>query len=81
MSAKICDRLAGKLSRIKSGDYTPTDFIIADAKDADMGGGISGLGFTTGEGGIEEANTATDYRASVIDMMDSDLVDIMLTSM
>ena len=29
-----------KLEKIRRGQYKPDDFIIADAKDADMGGGI-----------------------------------------
>ena len=29
-----------KLKKIRRGKYKPSDFIIADAKDADMGGGI-----------------------------------------
>jgi len=29
-----------KLEQIRQGQYKPSDFIIADAKDADMGGGI-----------------------------------------
>ena len=33
------NRMTEKLSRIVSGNYTPQDFIIADAKDGDMGGG------------------------------------------
>ena len=80
MSANICDRLAGKLSRIKSGDYASGDFIIADAKDAEMGSGISGLGFTSNKDGAPKANTAEHYQSCMVDMMESGLVDIMLTS-
>ena len=29
-----------KLDKIRNGNYQNTDFIIADAKDGDMGGGI-----------------------------------------
>ncbi len=81
MNPNICDRLAQKLSRITSGNYTPSDFIIADAKDADMGGGISGLGFMTDKSGAQKTKTAADYQASMKEMMGSGLVDIMLTSM
>ena len=35
-------RLDDKLARITAGRYTRGDFIIADAKDADMGSGITG---------------------------------------
>ena len=34
-------RLDEKLARIQSGDYRRRDFIIADAKDGDMGSGIT----------------------------------------
>ena len=33
-----------KLARIRSGAYTPADFIIADAKDADMALGLTAPG-------------------------------------
>ena len=33
-----------KLEKIHQGKYKPSDFIIADAKDADMGGGIKAPG-------------------------------------
>lgn len=80
MTAKICDRLAGKLQRIKDGSYSHNDFIIADAKDAEMGGGINGLGFTTAEDGRLVAKTAAEYRGAMVEMMETSLVDIMLTS-
>lgn len=81
MTIHICNRLAGKLDRIRSGSYTPSDFIIADAKDADMGGGINGVGFTHDKNGDQTAKTSADYLAAMMEMMQSDLVDIMLTSM
>ena len=81
MTAEICERLNGKLSRIRSGDYTPADFIIADAKDADMGGGISALGVTTDSDGSVRQTTAVDYREAMTRMIDTVLVDIMLTSL
>ena len=81
MCTKISDRLTKKLSSIKNGNYTRSDFIIADAKDADMGGGINGLGFKVDKNGNKKAKTAAEYRASMIEMMEADLVDIMLTSM
>jgi len=34
-----------KLQNIKSSNNKPSDFIIADAKDADMAGGIRGPGY------------------------------------
>ena len=41
-----------KLAAIRSGDYKPTDFVIADAKDGDIGFGV------TGPGSRSEANRA-----------------------
>ena len=75
------ERLTGKLSRIRSGAYEPADFIIADAKDAEMGGGIGGLGSVTDRDGTRQPATALDYRQAMTDMMSSGLVDIMLTSL
>ena len=81
MNVTMQNRLTGKLSRIRSGDYRPDDFIIADAKDAEMGGGIGAVGSKRFASGAMRPVTAADYRQSMKDMMDSGLVDIMLTSM
>ena len=43
MSSKQ-SKLAKKFSRIVSANYRPQDFIIADAKDGDMGGGANAVG-------------------------------------
>ena len=75
------DRLTGKLSRIRSGDYTPDDFIIADAKDAEMGGGNGALGVVAPDGKAMLPVTAGRYRQAMRTMMESGYVDIMLTSM
>ncbi|MEC8641834.1 MAG: hypothetical protein VXZ67_02905 [Pseudomonadota bacterium] len=81
MTADIDDRLKGKLSRIRSGAYKPSDFIIADAKDAEMGGGIGALGGIAEDDGAMRPATARDYRAAMVRMMETGLVDIMLTSL
>ena len=81
MTAAMHARLVEKLKRIRSGTYVPGDFIIADAKDAEMGGGIAALGTKRLTGGTERPATSTDYRQAMIDMMASGLIDIMLTSM
>ena len=75
------DRLVGKLTRIRSGAYSPRDFIIADAKDAEMGGGIGALGARRLADGTERLATSVDYRQAMTEMMASGLIDIMLTSM
>ena len=41
---RLVTRLDTKLANIRAGRYTRSDFIIADAKDADMGSGITGPG-------------------------------------
>ena len=81
MTVSMDDRLVGKLTRIRSGAYSPRDFIIADAKDADMGGGIGALGARRLADGTERLAKAADYRQAMTEMMASGLIDIMLTSM
>lgn len=72
------DRLNRKLDRIRSGTYRPGDFIIADAKDGDMGGGAGATGIdpTTGL-----AYPAAVYRHAMKEMIGSGLADIMLMSL
>jgi len=72
---KILDQ---KLARIRSGAYKPADFVIADAKDADMGFGATGPGPVAGES--QQLKTKIDYLAAMQQMVDSGLVDIMLMS-
>ncbi len=67
-----------KLERIRSGDYTPTDFVIADAKDADMGFGATGPGPVAGSS--DKLKSKIDYLAAMQTMVKSQLVDIMLMS-
>ena len=67
-----------KLDRIRGGTYRPTDFIIADAKDGDMGGGAGAMGLDQNTG---LANPVSVYRAAMKEMVASDLVDIMLMSL
>lgn len=67
-----------KLARIRSGSYTPTDFVIADAKDADMGFGATGPGPVVGAS--HQLKTKLDYLSAMQEMVDSGLVDIMLMS-
>ena len=81
MTAEINDRLREKLSQIRAGNYKPADFIIADAKDADMGGGIGALSVHSVDGGSTKLSTAANYRTAIKKMMDTGLIDIMLTSL
>ncbi len=71
-------KLDQKLDRIRSGSYRPRDFIIADAKDGDMGGGAGATGID-GETGL--AKPASFYRSAMKEMVASGLVDIMLMSL
>ncbi|PLW76465.1 hypothetical protein [Cohaesibacter celericrescens] len=76
-------RLDQKLARIEKGDYTPSDFIIADAKDADMAGGIAANGPRLDASGQPTSmmRPMQVYRDDMVAMIQSDLVDIMLTSL
>jgi len=71
-----------KIARIRAGAYTPQDFIIADAKDADMAFGLTATGPARDANGGFTAGFAS--RAAYLDairaMTRSGLVDIMLTS-
>lgn len=72
-----------KLQRIRSGSYTPADFIIADAKDGDMGGGAASPGAVRDAAGQPQDKmlTAVDYRRGMAEMVASGSVDIMLSSL
>ena len=74
--------LDAKLARIRDGAYRPTDFIIADAKDGDMGGGAGSPGPVRDAAGRpgDVMLTAADYRKGMADMIAGGDVDIMLTS-
>ena len=79
-------RMNEKLLRIVSGNYSPKDFIIADAKDGDMGGGAEAVGreerSVTGLGKkIQIATPMKYYRHAMREMVEADLVDIMLMSL
>ncbi len=66
-----------KLARIKAGKYTPKDFIIADAKDGDMGFGTTAPGPMRDGSGLK---TKAQYLQAMTEMTKSGLVDIMLMS-
>lgn len=72
-----------KLTNIKSLDNKRSNFIIADAKDADMAGGIRGPGFIRKSNG--ELTNRPDNFSSYVNKMDemtkSKLIDVMLMSM
>ena len=70
-------RLDDKLARIRSGAYRRSDFIIADAKDPDMGPGLHAVGPASGEGRFK---TRAQFLDSIEAIVKQDVVDIMLTS-
>lgn len=66
-----------KLDRILTGNYSPKDFIIADAKDGDMAFGCA----TPGQAPDGRMRGLADYRADIERVVVSGLVDIMLMSL
>ena len=70
-----------KLQRIRNYNFSPKDFIIADAKDADMGGGIPAPEIKNKNGLIlNQYKNLKDYLDLMESMTKSKLVDIMLMS-
>lgn len=72
-----------KFNNITSSNYSPKDFIIADAKDADMAAGIRATGFIRKNNGepTKEPAPYANYLTKIEEMTNSSLVDIMLMSM
>ena len=69
-----------KLARIAA-DSSCRDFILADAKDADMAYGLSAPGHTHERDGVEgRLRTLDEYRQLMREIVAQGLVDIMLTS-
>ena len=66
-----------KLAKIKAGKYRAQDFIIADAKDGDMGFGRAAPGPKRDE---KRLKTKPEYLAAMAEMTKSGLMDIMLVS-
>lgn len=74
-------RLDEKLGRIRAGDYRTGDFIIADAKDGDMGPSIRSCGPVREADGISNRfRTRAEFLEQVRGIVEQDVVDIMLTS-
>ena len=75
-------RLEEKLARIHAGDYSRNDFIIADAKDPDMGPGLHAIGpMREPDGTSSRFRTREEFLVSIEDIIKQDVVDIMLTSL
>ena len=74
-------RLDEKLARIRAGAYRRSDFIIADAKDPDMGPGLHAVGPARArDGSSTRFRTRAEFIASIEAVVRQDIVDIMLTS-
>ncbi len=74
-------KLDEKLSRIHKGKYKRSDFIIADAKDPDMGPSLAGCGPKREKDGTSTRNvTRAEFLKNIAAIVKQDIVDIMLTS-
>src|SRR5690606_33547564 len=74
-------RLDDKLARIRAGKATPADFIIADAKDADMAFGLTAPGpRRKPASGAPRWLNLEDYRAQIRAVVAQDIVDLVLLS-
>jgi len=63
------------------GEDTRADFILADAKDADMAGGLNAMGLRRGAGGhIARFRSRAEFMAEIRRVIAQDVVDIVLTS-
>ena len=72
-------RLDEKLARIRAGAYKRSDFIIADAKDPDMGPGLHAVGPARGRGRGPVSARAPNS-STIQAVVTQDVVDVMLTS-
>jgi hypothetical protein len=73
-------RLDRKLSNIAAGRYTADDFVIADAKDADMAFGLTSAGPVTDAAGAGRYRTRGEYLDAMRALVAQDELDILLTS-
>jgi hypothetical protein len=74
-------RMDQKLARIRAGKYKPTDFIIADAKDGDMGPSLTSSGPNRGkDGSWTRVRTRAEFLDQIRALVKQDILDIMLMS-
>jgi hypothetical protein len=74
-------RLDEKLARIRGGQYRPTDFIIADAKDPDVGPSLTAAGpKRSPDGTWTRYRTREEFLDQMRALIEQDIVDIMLGS-
>lgn len=75
----MSSRLDRKLANIRAGKYTRSDFIIADAKDSDVGAGITATGFDW-SGESPRRRSRQEFLSQIEEIIKQDIVDIMLVS-
>lgn len=74
-------RLDQKLTRIRAGNYSRSDFIIADAKDGDMGPSIASTGpLRQKDGSWTRYRTRSEFLDQIRAIVAQNIVDIMLLS-
>lgn len=74
-------RFAEKIARIRAGQYRRGDFMIADAKDADLSGGILTTGRRRDAAGRPVGNrTRPEFLDQMRGLIAQDLIDILLAS-
>ncbi len=74
-------RLDSKLARILAGLYRPSDFIIADAKDVDMGPSLGAHGPNRApDGTATRTRTRAEFLDQIRAIVRQDVVDVMLAS-
>lgn len=72
-------RLDKKLANMRSGRYTRADFVIADAKDSDVGAGVTATGFDWTET-PPRRRSRQEFLTQIEEIIKQDIVDIMLVS-
>ncbi|PZQ50700.1 MAG: hypothetical protein DI556_06155 [Rhodovulum sulfidophilum] len=74
-------RYAAKIARVRAGAYRRGDFMIADAKDADLSGGVLTTGRRRGADGRVTGNrTRVEFLAEMRGLIEQDVIDILLAS-
>src|SRR3954466_10079568 len=74
-------RMDQKLARIRAGKYKPADFIIADAKDGDMGPSLTSSGpHRAKDGSSARHRTRAEFLDQIRAIVKQDILDIMLMS-
>ncbi len=74
-------RFAEKIARIRAGEYLIGDFMLADAKDVDLAGGVPAMGQRRdASGNISGMRTRPEFHQQIRALIKQDILDIMLSS-